>query len=239
MANPEPKGFTGKIACQETSGHAQAYGVMRWGICMTWRKLDCLKPNLQKAQFDARRKDACNRRQPCSRICGRLLQTSGQGRAGQRSERSRSLRVRVLMSSSRQPAGCLTGTWTPARAPSYPESARTGRSFREGRRTASRCSRAAVMSWTPPGSTSETHSGMPRGVNSAWMLPPKACVLPEYQRSISLPFLLVVFSFSRSVATTLPSRIRYGSSCSLAASRASARPGARAARTSMISSMYR
>jgi hypothetical protein len=79
MANPEPKGFTGKIACQETSGHAQAYGVMRWGICMTWRKLDCLKPNLQKAQFDARRKDACNRRQPCGRICGRLLQASGQG----------------------------------------------------------------------------------------------------------------------------------------------------------------
>jgi len=31
---------------------------MCWGICMTWRKLDCLKPNLQKAQFDARRKDA-------------------------------------------------------------------------------------------------------------------------------------------------------------------------------------
>ena len=41
----------GTIACQETSGHAQAYGVMRWGICMTWRKLYCLKPNLQKAQF--------------------------------------------------------------------------------------------------------------------------------------------------------------------------------------------
>jgi hypothetical protein len=29
MADPEPKGITGKIACQETIGHAQAYGVMR------------------------------------------------------------------------------------------------------------------------------------------------------------------------------------------------------------------
>jgi hypothetical protein len=25
-------------------------GVMCWGICMTWRKLYCLKPNLQEAQ---------------------------------------------------------------------------------------------------------------------------------------------------------------------------------------------
>jgi len=50
MANPEPKGLAGTIACQETSDRAQAYGVMRWGICMTWRKLDCLKPNLQEAQ---------------------------------------------------------------------------------------------------------------------------------------------------------------------------------------------
>jgi hypothetical protein len=29
MADPEPKGATGKIACQETIGRAQAYGVMR------------------------------------------------------------------------------------------------------------------------------------------------------------------------------------------------------------------
>jgi hypothetical protein len=29
MANPEPKGNRGKRACQKTSGHAQAYGVMR------------------------------------------------------------------------------------------------------------------------------------------------------------------------------------------------------------------
>ena len=48
----------GTVACQETSGHAQAYGVACWGICMTWRKLYCLKPNLQEAHSHARRKDA-------------------------------------------------------------------------------------------------------------------------------------------------------------------------------------
>ena len=46
------------IACHETDGHAQAYGVTRQGIRATWRKLDCLKPNLQKVQLHARRKDA-------------------------------------------------------------------------------------------------------------------------------------------------------------------------------------
>jgi hypothetical protein len=30
-----------------------------------WRKLDCLKPNLQKMEVRIRRKDICNRRQPC------------------------------------------------------------------------------------------------------------------------------------------------------------------------------
>jgi hypothetical protein len=40
----------GTAACQETSGHAQAYGVRCWEIRMTWRKLNCLKPNLQKVQ---------------------------------------------------------------------------------------------------------------------------------------------------------------------------------------------
>ena len=43
---------------QETSGHAQAYGVPRWGIRVIRRKLDCLKPNLQKVQQHTRRKDA-------------------------------------------------------------------------------------------------------------------------------------------------------------------------------------
>ena len=34
------------------------------------------------------------------------------------------------------------------------------------------CTRAAVMSCTEPGSTSETHSGNPSGAVTAWMLPP-------------------------------------------------------------------
>ena len=58
MANPAPKGNTGTIACQKTSGHAQAYGVTRQGIRAIRPKLDCLKPNLQKVQPNARRKDA-------------------------------------------------------------------------------------------------------------------------------------------------------------------------------------
>ena len=32
-------------------------------IRVIWRKLNCLNPNLRKAQMDARRKDAWNRRQ--------------------------------------------------------------------------------------------------------------------------------------------------------------------------------
>jgi hypothetical protein len=66
------------------------------------------------------------------------------------------------------------------------------------------------------GVTGEVRSGMPQGVNSAWMLPPKGWVLPEYHRSISPPRRLVVFSSRRSAATTLPSRIRYGSPYSFA-----------------------
>jgi hypothetical protein len=46
------------IACQETDGHAQASGMTRQGIRATWRKLNCLKPNLQEVQLHAHRKDA-------------------------------------------------------------------------------------------------------------------------------------------------------------------------------------
>ncbi len=42
-------------------------------------KAGCLKPNLQKAQFDTRRKDARNRRRPCRRLTTRLQQASGAG----------------------------------------------------------------------------------------------------------------------------------------------------------------
>jgi hypothetical protein len=43
---------------------AEAYGAVRWGIRVIWRKLDCLNPSLQKAYVAARRKDVCNRRRP-------------------------------------------------------------------------------------------------------------------------------------------------------------------------------
>ena len=39
-------------------------GPVRWGIRAIWRKLDCLKPSLQKVQCHARRKDVWNRRRP-------------------------------------------------------------------------------------------------------------------------------------------------------------------------------
>ena len=51
-------------------------------------------------------------------------------------------------------------------------------------------------------------SGAPSGRNRAWMLPPKSWVLPEYQASIVLPFLLNFLTRSRSVSTTLPSSTR-------------------------------
>jgi hypothetical protein len=38
----------GTVACQETGGRAQASGTVRRGIRAIWRKLDCLKPSLQK-----------------------------------------------------------------------------------------------------------------------------------------------------------------------------------------------
>jgi hypothetical protein len=56
----------------------------------------------------------------------------------------------------------------PQPAPSFPESARTGKSFRKVRKMARTCSRAAVMSWTPPSRTGEAHSWMPDGVNRNW-----------------------------------------------------------------------
>ena len=52
----------GTIACQESDGHAQVSGVRRRGTRVIWRKLDCLKPNLQKMKSRIRRKDTCYRR---------------------------------------------------------------------------------------------------------------------------------------------------------------------------------
>jgi hypothetical protein len=61
MADLKSERILGKIACQETGSSAQAYGAACRGIRVIRRKLDCLNPNLQEAQINARRKDACNR----------------------------------------------------------------------------------------------------------------------------------------------------------------------------------
>jgi hypothetical protein len=63
------------------------------------------------------------------------------------------------------------------------------------------------------------------------MFPPKSFVFPEYHKSISRPFRLTVFSWQRSAATILPSRITYGVPSATARSSASSRPGASAATT--------
>ncbi len=52
----------GTIACQESGGHAQVSGVRRRGTRVIWRRLDCLKPNLQKMKSRIRRKGICHRR---------------------------------------------------------------------------------------------------------------------------------------------------------------------------------
>jgi hypothetical protein len=57
----------GTVACQETGSRAQASGAVCRGTRAIWRKLDCLKPSLQKAQDFTRRKDARNRRRPLPR----------------------------------------------------------------------------------------------------------------------------------------------------------------------------
>src|SRR5205814_7203528 len=42
----------GTTACQRTSGRAQAFGAVRWGTRVIWRKLDRLNPNVQKVQVE-------------------------------------------------------------------------------------------------------------------------------------------------------------------------------------------
>ena len=53
----------GTTACHPTSGRVQADGTGCWETRVIWRKLDCLKPNLQKVQSPTRRKAARCRRQ--------------------------------------------------------------------------------------------------------------------------------------------------------------------------------
>jgi hypothetical protein len=54
-------------------------GTARWETRVIWRKLDCLKPNLQEMKVHVRRKDIWNRRQPCDAWGNTLSQPSGLG----------------------------------------------------------------------------------------------------------------------------------------------------------------
>ena len=67
----------GTIACQESGGHAQVSGVRRRGTRVIWRKLDCLKPNLQKMKRRIRRKGTCYRRHALRRHSCRAVATFG------------------------------------------------------------------------------------------------------------------------------------------------------------------
>ena len=55
---PDAERLKGTRACQQTRDRVQAYGTVLWGTRVTWRKLDCLNPNLQKMEVHIRRKDA-------------------------------------------------------------------------------------------------------------------------------------------------------------------------------------
>src|SRR6516225_5981977 len=50
-------------------------------------------------------------------------------------------------------------------------------------------------------------SGNPSGASTAWMLPPRACALPEYHRSMTSPLTLTVGSLHRLHGMIFPSRI--------------------------------
>jgi len=76
---PDAERLMGTRACQLTRGRVQASGTVLWGTRVTWRKLDCLNPNLQKMEVHIRRKDARNRRRPCDRSGIRSTQPSGPG----------------------------------------------------------------------------------------------------------------------------------------------------------------
>ena len=67
----------GTIACQKSGGHAQVSGVRRRGTRVIWRRLDCLKPNLQRMKRRIRRKDACYRRHALRWHSCRVIATFG------------------------------------------------------------------------------------------------------------------------------------------------------------------
>jgi hypothetical protein len=68
--------MNGTIACQQSDGQTQVSGLRRCETRAIWRKLDCLKPSLQKMKSSIRRKGTRNRRHALRRHCRRVVATS-------------------------------------------------------------------------------------------------------------------------------------------------------------------
>ena len=65
MAYLDPKGKGDKSMPENRRSCPGVWGGAA-GARVIWRKLDCLKPNLQKMEVHIRRKDAWNRRRLCN-----------------------------------------------------------------------------------------------------------------------------------------------------------------------------
>ena len=78
MAYPDPRGERNNRMPAKRRP-ARVSGLGRRGTRVIWRKLDCLKPNLQKTQKPVRRKDICYRRHALRRIVQGLPQPPERG----------------------------------------------------------------------------------------------------------------------------------------------------------------
>ena len=65
MAYLDSKG-KGDISMPENQRSWSGADAMRWEARVTWRKLDCLNPNLRKMQRNVHRKRICHR---CRTLC--------------------------------------------------------------------------------------------------------------------------------------------------------------------------
>ncbi len=65
MAYPDPKGHRGQEHARKPTIGSRCQGRCVGRTRTTWRKLDCLNPNLQKMQVHIHRKDTRNRCRSC------------------------------------------------------------------------------------------------------------------------------------------------------------------------------
>jgi Nuclease-related domain len=83
MAYPDPKGERDN-SMPVKRWAAQALGLGCRGTRVIWRKLDCLKPNLQMTQRSVCRKDACDRHRTLRRHSSSAVATFGVWSVAQR-----------------------------------------------------------------------------------------------------------------------------------------------------------